>query len=492
MDDGNTPAPPARPTPDSAVSPTFAAETTPPSSSRRPVATHAEALDYLYGRIDYEKIGHAAYTANNYRLDRMRGLLELLDNPQDKYSIIHVGGTKGKGTVCHLLEACLRECGLKTGLYTSPHLMRLEERFQINGVAATDAQLIELTANVQAAAETLEARGGGRPTFFELTTAIGMLYFAQQGCRWVVLEVGLGGRLDSTNVCVPEASVITSISLDHQKQLGNTIAAIASEKAGIIKPGVPVISTALHPDARQVFVDRAAETESELYLLERDFDIQWQTLAHSDERGAAAVEYHPQLEKLRHLTQLRWTTQLLGRHQGGNVAAVLTTLNVLFHRIPELQIDRIANALMKAAPPARLQVIQREPAMLILDTAHNPASIQAGVEALQTHFPEKAKTVVFASSSDKAYAAMLEHLLPNCRRIYLTEYRSNPRALPLEQLESVARGIAKERNLACDIVLAATPAQAKRLAMSQVQGDELIWATGSFFLAAELLADPSS
>ncbi|MEZ6079262.1 MAG: Mur ligase family protein [Pirellulaceae bacterium] len=204
-------------------------------------ADYSAALGYLYGRINYEKIGAAPYTLSYYRLDRMRKLLEILGNPHQRYSIVHVAGTKGKGTTATLLADSLRACGKRTGLYTSPHLLRLEERINYEGRSCTAAQLVELTAAVRLAADELESGGGERATFFELTTAMGFLHFAQQGAEAVVLEVGLGGRLDSTNVCSPAVSVVTSISLDHQAQLGNTLDSIAREKAGIVKPHIPVV-----------------------------------------------------------------------------------------------------------------------------------------------------------------------------------------------------------------------------------------------------------
>ncbi len=237
-----------------------------------------QAVEFLYSRINYEKTGHASYSSDNYRLDRMRRLLELVGNPQSAYPIVHIAGTKGKGTTATVTAALLTACGLRVGTYTSPHLRRIEERIRFQGVPCTNTEFANLAQRMRSAAEQIEAEGGGKPTFFELTTAMGMLHFADKQCDIVVLEVGLGGRLDSTNVCQPTVCVITSISFDHQAQLGNTIEAIAGEKAGIIKPRVPVVCSARDPIAQQVVSDRCDLQQSLMYMVDRDFAIQWRPL----------------------------------------------------------------------------------------------------------------------------------------------------------------------------------------------------------------------
>ncbi len=210
-------------------------------------SAYEATIRWLYERINYEKTGHAPYSDANYRLDRMRRLLAELDDPHLAAPVIHIAGTKGKGSTASFVSQMLTAAGFRTGLYTSPHLLRLEERFQFNNQPCTSQQLVELVEETHAAADRLEAAGGGKATFFELTTAVAMLFFAKQKAQAVVLEVGLGGRLDSTNVCQPALCVITTIGLDHQAQLGNSIASIAGEKAGIIKLGIPVVSSARHP-----------------------------------------------------------------------------------------------------------------------------------------------------------------------------------------------------------------------------------------------------
>ncbi|MEZ6134804.1 MAG: Mur ligase family protein [Pirellulaceae bacterium] len=450
------------------------------------VNSYEHALKLLYERINYEKIGHAPYTSNHYRLDRMRRLLELLGDPHHDYPIVHIAGTKGKGTTGTLLADSLRYCGHRTGLYTSPHLLKLEERIQFQGLSCTSADLVQLTAAALTAATQLEATGGGRATFFELTTAMGFLYFAQQAADCVVLEVGLGGRLDSTNVCRPMVSVITSISLDHQAQLGETIQEIAREKAGIIKPGVPVVCTARDPQARHVIGQVAAAQGSTLHLLERDFDSQWAAITPAE--TSSIPTRRAQLTYEGPTGCSVWTTRLLGRHQADNIAAALATLDALRELGWELPVESVQAAIAVAHPRARLEVVGASP-IQIIDTAHNPASIQAGITALSDHFPSMRRTIVFASSHDKDYRQMLALLLENSEHLILTAYQDNPRALSGCKLFEAAQQLQAELDVAnaAQLHFAPNPSEAWSLAQQLASPSEIILATGSFFLAAELL-----
>lgn len=476
-----------------------------------------QALEQLYSRINYERIGHAPYTSNHYRLDRMRSLLAILGNPHSDYSIVHVAGTKGKGSTSTLIADGLRACGMRTGLVTSPHLIRLEERIQFQGQPCSAAQLVSLADAALAAAAELESQGAGRATFFELTTAMGMLHASQQEADWLVLEVGLGGRLDSTNVCRPVVSVITSISLDHQLQLGDTIAEIAAEKAGIIKPGTPVVCTARHPDARRVVMEHAARLDAPLLMLDTDFHAQWRPLeidvrpaddgsaasmasASPPDVGATAIEavasirYQLAENNTTAASENRGVmevyTRMLGSHQAENVAAALTVFQVLRSRGWQLPPERIGEAIANCIVLARLQLCSLQPPSLI-DTAHNPASIAAALEALDEHFPNRPRVIVFGSSKDKDYRGMLKQLLPNCRHLVATAYQLNPRALAVDELLSAAAEIREElladTESAADLHSAQTPSEAWHLAQQLASHQELIIATGSFFLAAELL-----
>ena len=305
-------------------------------------------------------------------------------------------------------------------LYVTSPLLRLEERIHCIGRDCTAAELVSLVDRMRHAADVLEAEGSGRPTFFELTTAMGMLRFAEVGCDYVVLEVGLGGRLDSTNVCQPAICAITSISLDHQAQLGDTIAKIAAEKAGIIKRSVPVISSARHPDARSVITSTAYDQDAKLYLIDRDFSVQWQPVpwdstllitggsslrGHLGQQATVATEGKERLDLanasaraiIDYCTSLpdswlgngQWQLPLLGRHQADNLACALTVLDVLAKAWPQppASLPDLQSAVLGLKVPARLQVVGTSP-IQIIDTAHNTASITATMDALDVHFPQ--------------------------------------------------------------------------------------------------------
>jgi dihydrofolate synthase/folylpolyglutamate synthase len=480
-------------------------------------SAYQQAIRRLTERINYEKIGHPTYSDANYRLDRMRKLLGRLGDPHLSAPVIHIAGTKGKGSTAHLIAQMLSAAGYRTGLYTSPHLLRLEERFRINNRPCSPSDFISLVEQTQVAADEVEGQGVGRATFFELTTALACLYFAQQKAQVVVLEVGLGGRLDSTNVCQPIVSVITSIGLDHQAQLGNTIAEIAAEKAGIIKTGVPVISSARHPDAKRVIEATVDRLRAPLRSIERDFDCTWQALSGSIVEGTERAGIaHTGIEQAENDTALTvcpvarcsymphypdslfgdstWLLSLLGAHQRDNLAAALATIDTLVGLGWQIPSEVLPAAVEQTTVSARLEIVAHRPWRLI-DTAHNPDSIAATMTALDDHFPDRPRAIVLATSRDKDVEGMLRSILGRCQRLFLSQYHNNPRGLPIEELAAAAARVAlqfaDDRAGAAQrtqIFTAETPAQAWQMAAQLATRDEVICATGSFFQAAELLS----
>ncbi|MEM7476518.1 MAG: cyanophycin synthetase [Planctomycetota bacterium] len=458
------------------------------SKGFKPAASVNEALQLLLGAINYERKVQTPYTDQHYRLDRMRVLASVLGNPQDDYAVVHVAGSKGKGSASHLVAAALQNAGYPVGLYTSPHLVQLHERFRFNGQTASDEQIIELANSVLSASHQLlsEQPELGAPTFFELSTAMAMLHFSRCRAKIAVLEVGLGGRLDSTNICKPTVCCITSIGLDHEKLLGTTIEAIAGEKAGIIKNGVPVICSARHPDAQSVVKAKAKAMNAALKLIGRDYDVSWKIgnatndreLNSSSRQGIACVKQLPSgvTEEL--------NSCMIGAHHADNIAAAWNVIQQLAELGFGAGQSHVKQAVLHTQVPARLEVIARQPTQ-ILDTAHNPSSIEAGLAALEQHFPSQNIVAVFSPSRDKDCEAMLRLLLPRCSHIVLTEFQENPRAFELGKLAELAANLKPQ---ACQLHQAHEPKAAYQLALALAGSEHLIYATGSFFLAAEILA----
>src|SRR5262245_27061924 len=454
------------------------------------VDRHAAALDFLTRRINYERTPSVPYLTAEFKLDRMRRLMSLLGDPQLGLKAIHIAGTKGKGSTAAMVASVLTAAGYKTGLYTSPHLERIEERLVIHGHICPPARSLSLAAEVQPAVEQIDRESAAKattgPTFFEVTTAMAFLHFAQANVDAAVLEVGLGGRLDSTNVCNPEVCIITSISFDHVKQLGNTLTAIAAEKAGIIKRGVPVISGVVDHAPRDVIAQRAAELSAPLFQRGRDYEFEFRT-PQSALRTCQSLDYREPATtptyKL-HGVELN----LLGSHQAANAAAAIAAINRLRDRGWSISDEAIHRGLSAAHIPARIEQVQSSPA-IILDVAHNLASIEALLTVLRERFAARRRIAIFASSKDKDYTGMLKLILPAFDTIFLTQYVENPRAVPAESLLATAlqiRGTITNGEPRPIVHATVRPHDALRLARAVATADDLICIAGSFFLAAEL------
>jgi dihydrofolate synthase/folylpolyglutamate synthase len=494
--------------------------------------------DFLLHRINYERTT-VPYRSADFKLDRMRRLMHLLGDPQDSLKAIHIAGTKGKGSTAAMIASVLQAAGYRAGLYTSPHLERIEERIVIDGQQCPPSVFLSLAAQVQPAVEQIdresEATGGHGPTFFEVTTAMAFLHFAQEKVAAAVLEVGLGGRLDSTNICRPEVCVITSISFDHTKQLGNTLAAIAGEKAGIIKPHIPIISGVLESEPRAVITAQALSLQAPLFQRGLNYDFEslssWERVAaqppgvgaalplppspppplspsesppHSALRAPhSALTYHePATNPTFQLTNI--PLSLLGPHQAANAAAAVAAIIRLRDRGWAIPDDAIRRGLATARIPARIEQIQSSPT-IILDVAHNLASIEALLTVLRDNYPASRRILIFASSKDKDYAGMLKLLLPAFDTIFLTQYVNNPRSVDAGELLTIAQQLRSTYSLPLPpspplplgdargeggsrpiLHATARPTDSLRLARALATPHDLITIAGSFFLAAEL------
>lgn len=412
--------------------------------------TYDEALAFWYGRINYEV---RAAKPGDLKLERMRALLARLGDPHDRVRLVHVTGTKGKGSTCAMIASVLRCAGYRTGLFTSPHLEHVEERIQVDGEPISRDELAARMAEVAPAVRELEAGGGAGITFFEIGTALGFLHFCYRRCDVAVVEVGLGGRFDSTNVCTPLASVVTNVGLDHTAQLGGTLEEIAYEKAGIFKRGVPAVSGVTQQGPRMVVRRVAAEAGAPL----READ------AFRARVGGLALG-------------------LLGEHQRENAAVAAAAVECLRETGMPISDTALARGLAEAHWPARVELISSRPAV-VLDTAHNVPSVTALVRTLAESFPVAGeKHVVFAVSSDKPYAEMLRILAGYFDHFHLTRYGHNPRCVPPEKLAAELRAAESGKAL----TVHPTGREAWEAARAATGPEDLVCVTGSVFLAGEL------
>ena len=377
-----------------------------------------KALDYLYSYVDYSLKKSSELAKAHFELGRMRELMAYLGNPQEAYPIIHVAGTKGKGSTSALMASALTVAGYKAGMYTSPHLQDYIERIQIDGQPISHAQMVELVEKIKPAVAKIP-----KLTTFEITTALGLLYFARQKVDAAVIEVGLGGRLDATNVVTPRVSVITSLSYDHMAVLGNTLTLIAGEKAGIIKPSIPVVSSPQPDEALAVLEKISAERRAPLTLVGRD--ITFQPLEHSLDGQSFSITIAQ--SKIANPVILR--IPLLGAHQVVNAATAYTALRMSGLNLSE---DAIRTGFSEVRWPCRFEIVRREPPV-VFDSAHNADSARQLCQALNDYFPDRPVVWVFSILEDKDAAGMLAELKPRITQVIATQ-TNHPRVLEAQKI----------------------------------------------------------
>jgi dihydrofolate synthase/folylpolyglutamate synthase len=444
------------------------------------VDSRQAAIEWLRARINYERTLAAHYSERQFPLDRMRTLLTRLGQPDANLKIIHVAGTKGKGSTSAMIAAMLSAAGYRTGVFSSPHLERIEERFAVDGEPCTETELVALVDRLRPVVAAMDAEAAaegdpqGGPTYFEANTAIALLHFVEREVDVAVLEVGLGGRLDSTNVCRPVVSVITSISLDHTQQLGNTLTAIAGEKAGIIKPGIPVVCGVTDEEPQAVIARTSQERGCRMTQTGRDFRYGCRAGRVDFEYAVAGQEHSVEDVRL----------AMRGPHQAANAAVALATIAELRHQSWSVSFDAMRRGLARATLPGRVEFLTGEP-NVVLDTAHNLASASALVNALAEMASVGRRTLILAVSSDKDVRAIVRELAPHFDRVVVTQYQDNPRAIPAGDLAELVRAESRG-GIGRRVDVCPTPREAWETVCRSAEPGELVCVAGSFFLAAEL------
>ena len=423
-----------------------------------------KALDYLYSFVDYSLKHSSELAKAEFNLDRMFALMEELGDPQNTYPIIHVAGTKGKGSVSALCASALQAGGYTVGLYTSPHLLDYCERIQVNGEPIPHELMVELVEEIKPAVARVPFL-----TTFEITTALGFLAFARQGCNAAVIEVGLGGRLDATNIITPKVSVITSLSYDHMAVLGDTLAKIAGEKAGIIKQGVPVVSSPQKDEALEVLERVAKMRGCDFTLVGKD--IRFGRL------GSSLDSQTLHLSSAKTPSKLVVTIPLLGEHQIENAATAYTALKASGIEIPD---ESIQKGFSQVKWRARFEVARRDPPV-IFDSAHNQDSFIKLRQTLDEYFPGQQAYLIFGASEDKNIPGMFAEMKPKIKKLIVTR-ADHPRALEAEKIIELA----DQAGVESEAVSPVEAALARALELSKNDGS-IVLSAGSMFVTAEVM-----
>jgi len=409
--------------------------------------SYPEAIQFLY---DLRLFGAEFGLDNTFQLAALAG------QPQNRLRFIHVAGTNGKGSTCAMLESIYRAAGLRVGLFTSPHLVSFRERIQINRRWVGGDDVVRLVGELQPWLKSFPEVH--HPTFFEVVTVMALKFFAEQHCDLVIWETGLGGRLDATNIVTPLASVITNIQFDHEQWLGDTLAKIAAEKAGIIKPGVPVITATDEPEALAVIEQTAREKNAPLTTV--------------------AADGNPPLTKFAALFRDAATLPLPGEHQKINAALALATVGVLQNQIPVTE-EQIRTGLADVSWPGRLQLVTGKSGQkILLDGAHNPAGAKALRDALEKSYPAAKRTLVLGVLQDKDWRPICETLAPLAARIHTVPVASERSAHPQELAEAC-----RKINPAAEISVGRSLGEA----LEKSAADGFVVITGSLYLVGEAL-----
>ncbi len=458
--------------------------------------TYSETLDYLFNSLPmYHRIGQAAYKAD---ITNTVSLMHHLGNPERRFRSIHVAGTNGKGSVSHMLASILMQAGYKVGLYTSPHLVDFRERIRINGAMIPQEEVTRFVELHKDYMQSLQL------SFFEMTVGLAFDYFAAQQVDVAVVEVGMGGRLDSTNVIMPDLSIITNIGFDHTQFLGNTLPLIAGEKAGIIKPGVPVVIGESHPETRPVFEQKAAEMGAPIYFADDRYRIIAQpeppSLQSSDlrftvekmgiENGELRIENYPSAAALNvtgdtpaqfSILNSQFTCPLSGSYQLKNLATLFQALELLPTVGYTISPDNIRNGIARVVQDTglhgRWEKMDEHP-LTICETAHNADGVRAMLQKLG-EIPYHHLHLIYGCVNDKDFRSILQ-MLPHDRTTYYYTQPSVPRALPVSQLTLAAAkcGMAG--------LPFATVGEAIRIARAAADPrHDLVLVTGSIFLVAD-------
>jgi dihydrofolate synthase/folylpolyglutamate synthase len=444
---------------------------------RTAIRTYDAALKYLYAQTDYEQMLRVRYNRDTFSLDRMRSLLKKLGDPHKNLRCAHIAGTKGKGSTATMLAGMIAACGHKTGLYTSPHLVDIRERIRINGDMITQAAL---TRYINKVSVVIEAMAGDKPTFFEIFTAIAFLHFAEEKVDFAVLETGLGGRLDSTNVVTPQVVGLTSLSMDHMHQLGGTLDLIAAEKAGIFKPNVTAISVPQLGPAKTVLKRIAKQVNAPLLFTGEniEFSVRFESSRDTGPQTRICLSTpHSQFEHL--------PVPLMGEHQAVNCGLALAMLDHLKSQGMKIDDKAAVAGLAKIHLPGRMEVLRTQPRILA-DGAHNAASIECLMKAIGQYVPYDSMVVVFGCAADKDIHGMMEQITRGADKVIFTK-SNNPRAAEPKDLADMY-----EERSGKNAQIAPTLKDAMRIAHSAVSREDIICITGSFYLVGEakqLLAD---
>jgi dihydrofolate synthase/folylpolyglutamate synthase len=409
-----------------------------------------------------------------FGLENISTLASALGNPHRAAPCVHIAGTNGKGSTAAMLDSILRSSGLRTGLYTSPHLVRINERIRIEGEDISDEAFAAAWTRVQATIESLLADGklAAHPTYFECITALAFVAFAERGVNFVVFEAGLGGRLDATNVVQPEVAVITSIDFDHEDYLGHSLEEIAGEKAGIIKPGVPMVTTAVRPEARAVLAQRCRETGSRLV----EIDQAWRIESITSDGGC----YHAMAVSAESGKKIAIAPPLPGRFQIRNALAAATVAQILAQRGFSIGDETIERGIRSVRWPGRLERLLEHPAVYV-DGTHNPAGAREMLKFWEENFAGRRIILVYAAMRDKAVDEIAGLLFPRADLVVLTEPHQ-PRAISAPLLAEMTAHLARKSEVVRE------PVAALEHAIELAGPGDAVFATGSLYLVGDLRA----